>query len=292
MNDWSLVQKQSLPLEGKIILAQRRIREWYEHWDGMVDVSFSGGYDSTVLLHLVRSMYPDVPAVFVDTGLEFPEIREFVRSFENVVWLKPKMSFTEVLRRYGYPVVSKDQACAISRYNCTKDPIQKFRRLNGWPNGKKGMISAKWQYLLDAPFKISDECCNVMKIQPIKTYRKISGRQGFTGVMAGDSKKRRAQYSKQGCNSFDGKEPASRPLSIWTKADVQEYTRLFNVQQCSVYEMGYDRTGCVFCMFGCHMEPAPGRFALLKKTHPQLHKYCMNQLGLHYILNYLGVPYE
>ena len=89
MELWELKQKQSLPLEAKIAMILRRIREWYEYWDGNVYVSFSGGKDSTVLLHLVRQYYPDVPAVFSDTGLEFPEIREFVKTVQNVTWLRP-----------------------------------------------------------------------------------------------------------------------------------------------------------------------------------------------------------
>ena len=69
-----LRQLQALPLRLKIPLTQQRIRDWYDHWDGQVYVSFSGGKDSTVLKHIVDSMYSDVPAVFVNTGLEYPEI--------------------------------------------------------------------------------------------------------------------------------------------------------------------------------------------------------------------------
>ena len=61
-----------------------------------------------MLLHLVRELYPDVPAVFIDTGLEYPEIREFVKTFENVEWLKPKMNFKQVIQKYGYPFISKE----------------------------------------------------------------------------------------------------------------------------------------------------------------------------------------
>lgn len=100
---------QSLPLEAKIRMTKYRIRQWVEYYgeDG-VYVSFSGGKDSTVLLDLVRQMYSNVTAVFVDTGLEYPEIREFVKTFSNVVWLKPKKNFKQVITEYGYPFISKE----------------------------------------------------------------------------------------------------------------------------------------------------------------------------------------
>ena len=101
---------QSYSLERKIQLTRQRIEAWYEWWDGNVYVSFSGGKDSTVLLDLVRNVcgYKEVPAVFVDTGLEYPEIREFVKKFDNVIWLKPKKNFKQVIKEYGYPFISKE----------------------------------------------------------------------------------------------------------------------------------------------------------------------------------------
>ena len=89
MNDIKELRRlQSLPLEDKITLTKLRIQEWYEHWEGAVFVSFSGGKDSTVLLKLVRELYPDVKAVFCDTGLEYPEIKEHVKKFDNVEIIK------------------------------------------------------------------------------------------------------------------------------------------------------------------------------------------------------------
>lgn len=103
-----LRQLQALPLDFKIPLTKRRIADWVNYYgQSGVYVSFSGGKDSTVLLHMVREMFPDVEAVFVNTGLEYPEIQRFVKSFDNVTILRPKMRFDEVIKTYGYPIISK-----------------------------------------------------------------------------------------------------------------------------------------------------------------------------------------
>lgn len=107
-----LRQMQSLPLIVKVRKSQIRIREWYEHFDGNVYVSFSGGKDSTVLSCLVREMYPDVPLVFSNTGLEYPEIQAFARKM-GAEFVRPKMRFDEVISKYGYPIISKEVADAI-----------------------------------------------------------------------------------------------------------------------------------------------------------------------------------
>lgn len=114
MTNEQLKQLQALPLDIKIRKTEQRIREWYEHWEGGVYVSFSGGKDSTVLLDIVRRLYPDVPAVFSDTGLEYPEIKEFVKTFPNVTIVRPKHSFKEILTKYGYPIISKEVANTVS----------------------------------------------------------------------------------------------------------------------------------------------------------------------------------
>ena len=104
-----LHEKQSLPLELKIRMTEERIRQWVrEYGEDGVYISFSGGKDSTVLLDIARRLYPNLKAAFFDTGLEYPEIRQFVKTFDNVDWVKPKMTFKEVLDKYGYPFISKE----------------------------------------------------------------------------------------------------------------------------------------------------------------------------------------
>ena len=111
-----LRQMQALPLKAKILKSQLRIREWYEHFDGQVFVSFSGGKDSTVLAHLVHELYPEVPLVFCNTGLEYPEIQAFAKKM-GAEFIRPKMSFSEVVSTYGYPIISKENAEAKKTFN-------------------------------------------------------------------------------------------------------------------------------------------------------------------------------
>ena len=173
-----LKQRQSLPLNLKIQMSQRRIREFYEHFDGKVYVSFSGGKDSTVLLHLVRTLYPDVPAVFIDTGLEYPEVKEFVKSTENTIILKPEITFNKVIEKYGYPVISKEVAKFIeaNRRNPNGYTAKKFDPNSDYVKkyGKQYCL-AKWNDLRNSDIKISSQCCDIMKKRPSKKFENETG---------------------------------------------------------------------------------------------------------------------
>lgn len=107
-----LKELQALPLWRKIQITQARIIEWYNHFNGQVYISFSGGKDSTVLLHIARKIYPDIPVVFSNTGLEYPEIQSFANA-AGAEFVYPKMRFTEVIKTYGYPIISKEVSEAI-----------------------------------------------------------------------------------------------------------------------------------------------------------------------------------
>ena len=389
-----LKQMQSLPLDAKITMTKQRIKVWYESWSrfeivnektgksrfitmdtrdnseppikenewirsvfpGQVYVAFSGGKDSTVLKHIVDSMYDDVPALFVNTGLEYPEIQKFVREIKagkyecfnsDVEIMRPEMSFKEVLERYGYPVISKEIAKKVHDYRTAKKRGLKNgyaeRQFNGTyvtKNGGKSQYNVtKWRFLLDADFDVSHECCSVMKKKPAYRYGKESGRKPIIGTMASESRLRYQKWLQHGCNAFEKWNPSSQPLSFWTNQDILQYIKKYDVPYCPVYgeivideseddvldgqinifdelgdysnagklkTTGCDRTGCIFCMFGSHLEKEPNRFQRLKETHPRQYDYCINGgemvdgkwqpnkegLGLGKVLDYIGVPYE
>jgi 3'-phosphoadenosine 5'-phosphosulfate sulfotransferase (PAPS reductase)/FAD synthetase len=136
-----------------------------------------------------------------------------------------------------------------------------------------------------------------MKKNPAKNFKKVSGKVPITAQMACESVLRYSIWLKNGCNMFDSKSPVSNPMSFWTEQDVLEYIRRNDIEIASVYGFiaadyngqtafddcgcklcttGCDRTGCIFCGFGAHLEKGEGRFERLKRTHPKQYDYCMN----------------
>lgn len=408
-----LKQMQALPLKMKIKLTQSRIRQWVNEFgeDG-VFISFSGGKDSTVLLDIARKMYPSIKAVYVDTGLEYPEIKHFVKGFDNVEIIRPEMVFKDVITKYGYPMISKEVSeCVqgarkyltnilnekdnfdrqtdsidtaiistslqdresiqkgiipselaedrhvqsaingehhIFNYECDRifgtygrtqeELVEIFKRDRGkkstvrtaillgmlpkdnevkaniQSNDRSNFSQEKYKFFLNAPFEISNKCCNIMKKKPAHTYSRKSGEKPITAQLASESRLRTQKWLQNGCNAFDAKNPISNPMSFWTEQDVLLYIKQNNLPIASVYgsivednvgtgevqgqltisdlegfedmglfdakrlplkTTGCSRTGCVFCGFGCHLEKSPNRFERLAITHPKLYDYVM-----------------
>lgn len=297
---------QAMPLDIKIATTVQRIREWIrEFGKENVYVSFSGGKDSTVLLDIVRKYYPSVGAVFVDTGLEYPELRQFVKTFDNVTILRPKMRFDEVIKKYGYPIISKEVSNAI--WYARRGSIWAencFNGLNGkgQPHEFKKNMYSKYKPICKMDFFVSDKCCSVIKEKPLDDYAKLNDKKPITAIMASESKKRETAWLQTGCNAFNSKKPISKPMSFWTEQDVLNYIKKNNLKIASPYgevvwkdlksddcyynlicddcgsqltTTGCKRTGCIFCGFGLHMEKSPTRFQLLKKSHPKQYEYCI-----------------
>ena len=297
-------QRQQLPLEAKIVFTKKKIREWYEYWGGDVYLSFSGGKDSTVLRDIIKDVYPDIPAVFCDTGLEYPEVRELALRKADVV-LKPKMNFKQVIEKYGYPIPSKEQAQFIRELRTTKSEKLRHLRLYGKGDGSNfGHVSKRWLPLTYAPFLVSEQCCNVMKKAPFKAYVKETGRKGINAVMASESKLREKKYLQHGCNAFTGKDPKSTPMAIWTEQDVLQYIKQSGIEYAGCYGeiiegangqlmcTKENRTGCMFCMFGVQYDGTPNRFQRMQRDYPKQYNYCINTLGIGRVLDYVGIPYE
>ncbi len=158
----------------------------------------------------------------------------------------------------------------------------------------------KWLPLCrDTQFKISHHCCSVMKKSPLGIYQRKNKSVPIVGTLAEESMMREQAWIRHGCNAFEGSKAKSQPMSFWLEQDVLEYIKTEGIEIASVYGdivavddsgMEYEstlapcgklkcsecqRTGCIFCAFGAHLEKGETRFQRLAKTHPRQYEYCM-----------------
>jgi len=299
---------QALPLELKLALTKDRIKSWYREYCGDVYVSRSGGKDSDVLGDIVKKLYDDVPQVYIQTGLEWESVQKHGREIADQI-LYPKMNFMEVIKSYGYPVISKEVAQKVEDARRKPDG-ECARRFTDCEHNRKFPQYSMEQYawLLDAPFKISHKCCDIMKKSPSKEYEKKTGRKPFIGTLADESRLRRTKWLRFGCNAFDEKRPTSNPLSFWLETDILRYIKENNIPIADVYgdvvyendgfyyydgfgdnltTTGAKRTGCIFCLFGITQDKE--RFVRLKSREPKRYEFVMN--GGHFE-NGLWIPDE
>ena len=167
---------------------------------------------------------------------------------------------------------------------------------------------SRYLFMLEAPFEVSNMCCKVMKKAPVHAYSKETGRKPIAAQMADESRLRTSQWLQNGCNAFEAKNPISNPMSFWTEQDVLLYVKENDIPLASVYgdivvdyfamnqcdnqmslsdygisenetpilkTTGCERTGCMFCGYGCHLEKSPNRFERMKQTHTKIYDYIM-----------------
>ncbi|EBF8122823.1 TPA: phosphoadenosine phosphosulfate reductase family protein [Salmonella enterica subsp. enterica serovar Veneziana] len=302
-------QRQSMPLEDKIAMTKRRIKDFYEMMDGDVYCSFSGGKDSTVLRHIIKSMGLKMPFVFSNTGLEMPEIVDFVRKLasddEDIVQVRPKVTYNKVWQEYGLPIGSKKVAKMI-RVLQEGDTGRNSNMHNLYNTGfnSKGVFAKSWKlpekwrvFLSDGAPRVTDLCCDFLKKEPLDTYAKGSGRHGISAIMADEGGQRETRTQ---CNVYEGKRPNSAPMLFWLESDVWEYIKLNNVEICEVYfdrevngryVPAEKRTGCMFCGFGAHLEKGMNRFQRMAITHPRQHSIVIDRMGMGKALDLINVKY-
>lgn len=287
---------QALPLDLKIMLTQDRIRGWYKAYGGDIYVSRSGGKDSDVLGDIVKKMYPDVPQVFIDTGLEWVSVHNHGIEIADTV-LRPQMNFKQVIQTYGYPVISKEVAQKVEEARRKPDG-ECARRFGDCEHNRKypQFSMERYAWLLEAPFKISHRCCDINKKRPAKEYEKQTGRKPLVATMADESRLRKTRWYRQGCNAFEAKRPVSAPLSFWTEQDILRYIVRYGLEIAAIYgdvvseygeyqitgcdldvslmTTGAKRTGCTWCMFGISQDCE--RFIRLKQNEPKRYEFVMN----------------
>lgn len=252
----------ALSLGDKIKYADRLIEAGLELADRPA-VAWSGGKDSTVLLHRVLCQCPDVIVNFNNSGVEFPETLHFVERLA-VEWSldlrisKPgEKDFWWVLENRGYPLLGKT-----------------FTR-------RKNAHGAKQEKVMSSGARLSPACCWYLKEKPAFDLQRDMGIDlVFLGTMAGESRRRTLTWCDYGDVRWNKHEQIWKflPLSIWSESDIWEYHHRSGIPACDIYSMGHARNGCWPC--GMDIAFPDNHLSKLRHSHPRLWRFLMVDKGL------------
>lgn len=285
--------KQQMDYAFKVKYARIRAWEFYNHPDvaGNCYVAV-GGLDSITLLLFLRSIGIDAPAVSV-SSLEDKSIQRVHKQL-GVQPLKPLKSKVEVLREYGWPVISKEVAGKISLLQNPSEKNETVRHAiitgetgayGGYRTGTRMKLAQKWLELfggyeneredvnyMTPDFLVSDKCCYYLKEKPCNDYAKETGCFPYMGLMASEGGRRQKALMMHGCNYISAGTKRSCPFAIFSRQDLLQLALDLQVPVPEIYgEIARDadgtlrttkaqRTGCSMCGFGIHMEKRPHRF--------------------------------
>lgn len=298
--------KQQLPYEIKVRMAARRAREFYDEMDGNCHVSV-GGLDSITLWLFLKSLGINIPAVSV-SSLEDASIRRIHKEL-GIIGLKPIKQKQDVLREYGFPVLSKEIAGKIDLLQRPSEKNATVRHAiitgetgeyGGYRKNTRMKMSQCWLELFGgyenenegvdykiAPFKVSNKCCYYLKEKPCDDFARANGSYPYLGLMASEGGRRQKALMINGCNYYGKNTKRSAPFAIFHRQDLLQLALDLDVLVPEIYgEIVRDpdgtlrttkaqRTGCEMCGFGIHLEKRPHRFDRLREDNEKAWRYWM-----------------
>lgn len=307
---------QNLPYEIKKRRAALRIEEYIMKLDDMdltAHVSV-GGLDSIVLLAYIRKLGYDIPAISV-SALEDKSIQK-VHKEMGVIIVPPGKSKVQVIREFGFPVISKKIAGRIETLQNPTDRNRTVRHaiITGecgeqghYAKNSRMKLPKKWlekfggyeneneNVCYNIPdFLVSNKCCKYMKEDPCEKWAKVNKSKPILGLMASEGGQREESLTAHGCNYFGKQVVRSAPFAPFLRQDLltlalelevpvpEIYGTIEKKIDGTLYTTGAQRTGCSMCGFGLHLEKRPHRFDQLRIRNEKewefwMYKCCVDE---------------
>lgn len=212
---YEVQEKVDRPFQLKLAETKEIISHHFDEFGDQVAVAFSGGKDSEVVLHLCLQVMSNVPVVFNNTGVEYPQTVKFVAELQeswslNLIVTHPEKSFWDCVEQYGFPLKSKRRGKA-----------------------NRGA-----------------RCCYWLKEKPMLQAIRENGWLGyFTGETASESYMRMFVARDKGTCSHlkDWNVCKIKPILWWTEDEVWQFIEDNNLPFNEAYKKGAKRIGCMPC---------------------------------------------
>lgn len=293
-----LTQAQAWTLEEKEDFAHEVIERALNATENQ-SLAFSAGKDSEVLLHMVRQHKPDIPVIYGNTTIEFPECLQFAKFLRkewnlNFYEVRPERSFWWVVQEYGWPLMGKTFGVGGVAHKSSRELFFDELAASG---------ELKGAYKIQSEVPISSACCTFLKERPsVKLQKQMGIECVFLGILASESRQRMFNFLDYGefYYSKSQKIHKAHPLAIWTDDDIWAYIKKYNLPYAKLYDMGfYDdfgnwihhkRNGCMFC--GMDLKFPDNHLSIMRRTHPKLWRFLMVKKGLGKVLMQLRFSIE
>ena len=244
-------------------------------------LSFSGGKDSTIVHYLLDQALPNnrIPRVFIDTGIEYQMIRDFVlklaKNDDRFVILKPTQPIKPMLEKYGYPFKSKQHSHNVALYQHSGIGLSVKRYLGIIESNTKFRCpkSLEYQFTPEFKIKLSDQCCNNLKKKPIHKWERENNRRvAITGMRQSEGGQR---ASIKGCILTDSKGKLTKfhPLLVvsdeWEEWLIERESLSLAPLYCQPYN--FKRTDCKGCPFSLDLQE---QLEIMEQYMPNERKQC------------------
>ena len=319
--------KMQMPYDFKVNYAYTRVKEFITECDkrGLNTHISVGGLDSITLYKFINEYCGYTVHGISCSSLEDKSIQA-VHKEMGIEVLKPYKSKVEVIKEFGYPILSKEIAAKIEHLQNPTDKNKTIRHAiitgetgayGGYRTGSRMKLSQKWLELFGGyenenenvnyktpDFKVSDKCCYYLKEKPCDDWAKAHNSVPFLGLMASEGGRRQKALMINGCNYFGKSTIRSAPFAIFNRQDILQlaldlkvhipeiYGEIAKKDDGSLYTTKAQRTGCSFCGFGIQLEKRPHRFDRLYESNPKEWEFWMYEQGWGHVLDYIGVDWR
>jgi 3'-phosphoadenosine 5'-phosphosulfate sulfotransferase (PAPS reductase)/FAD synthetase len=227
-----------------------------EHGETL-NIGWSGGYCSTVVLHMAIKYFPKIPVVFSNTLVEYPENIQYVRQITkawnlNLTELKPKTNFFAIKKIYGWPKPRK-----------TGSQLKKL-----------GLKGAEAQ-LYRRPF-----CCRYLKEEPAEEFYKTHKMTAtLSGMRAAESLRRSVNLigTKGQMYTIKSGMVNAHPIALWTRPQMYEYLKKNNIPENLVYR-SQNRNGCLWCTAFAGCKESLIRYSIYRFNDLRLYDFVINDM--------------
>lgn len=319
--------KMKQPYDFKVNYAFTRVKEFIDEC-GKRDLNCHvsvGGLDSITLYKFINEYCGySVPGISV-SSLEDVTIQNVHKEL-GVEILRSYKSKIDILKEFGYPILSKEIAAKIELLQnpSAKNKTVRHAIITGETGNYGGnrkntrmKLSQRWLELFGGyenenenvnykipDFKVSSKCCYYLKEKPCDDWAKKHNSVPFLGLMASEGGRRQKSLMINGCNYFGASTIRSAPFAIFSRQDILQlaidlkvhvpeiYGTIERTPDGTLFTTGAQRTGCSFCGFGIQLEHRPHRFDMLYERNPKEWYFWMYNQGWGHVLDYIGVEWR